>query len=104
MEDTYVRRATRAFSFIWSVFTLVVVSIAILLSVSPVPAPDYFIIAYAVITGVASAVFGFLHGVTLAAARRLDDDCRTEATEQSMDAPHCYSEYCSDDTCQNRHN
>jgi Trk-type K+ transport system membrane component len=70
--DSYVRRATKAFSFLWSFFALAVAIVAVLLGITTDPAPDFFIIIYGVISAFGGGVCGFLHGVTLTAARQLD--------------------------------
>lgn len=79
--DTYVRRTTRAFSFIWAGFALVIAVIGILLGVITEPAPDFFIILLGFATAFCGGVCGFFHGVTLSAARRLDDVPDTEIEE-----------------------
>lgn len=104
--DTYVRRTTRAFSFLWAVFALGIVVVALLLGATTDPAPDYFIVAFGIASGAAGAVCGFFHGVTLSAARRLDeahDIDAAAATQQRAEAPRCYVEHCSDSICPNRH-
>lgn len=79
--DTYVRRTTRAFSFLWASFALGVAVVGILLGVTTEPAPDFFIIAFGATSAFGGGVCGFLHGVTLSAARRLDDAPDTEIEE-----------------------
>lgn len=70
--DTYVRRATKAFALLWSFYALAVGTFAVLLGALTEPAPDFFIIVLAAVSGFGAAVCGFMHGVTLSAARRLD--------------------------------
>lgn len=70
--DTYVRRTTRAFAFLWSFYALGTVVVAVLLGAFTEPAPDFFIVAFAALSGFGGAVIGFFHGVTLSAARRFD--------------------------------
>jgi hypothetical protein len=72
LVDSYTRRTTRMFSLLWSFFALGVATVAVLLGVTTDPAPDSFIVMYGATTGLGGAVCGFLHGVTLSAARNLD--------------------------------
>jgi hypothetical protein len=81
--DSYTRRTTRAFSFIWSAFALGLVTVAILLGVTTEPAPDFFIIVFGVTSAFASGVCGFFHGVTLSAARRLDEHNLAQSDEEN---------------------
>ena len=102
--DTYVRRTTRAFSFVWSAFALCVATVGILLGAVTDPAPDYFIILLGVSSGLTGGVCGFLHGVTLSAARNLDAAHKAELAKQRESMPPCYEEYCGgDDVCPNQH-
>lgn len=101
--DTYVRRATRAFSFLWSVFILGVATVAILLGVTTDPAPDFFIVVFGVVSALSGGVCGFFHGVTLSAARNLDAAHQADVEAQRANAPRCYTEHCSDDICPDRH-
>ena len=80
--DSYARRTTKMFSLVWSFFALVVASVAVLLSAVTDPAPDYFIIVYGATTGLGGAVCGFMHGVTLSAARSLDAQRELEQSEE----------------------
>lgn len=96
--DTYTRRATRAFSFLWSFLALVIVSTGVLLGATTEPAPDFFIVAFGVLTAFGGGVCGFMHGVTLSAARNLDAAHEAKQLETVDDddelKPHCYVEYC----------
>ena len=82
--DTYVRRATRAFSFLWSFLVLVICVVATLLGALTEPTPDFFIIAFGVLTAIGGGVCGFLHGVTLSAARNLDAAALQEALDADL--------------------
>ncbi len=84
--DTYVRRATRAFTFLWSFYALGIVIVAILLGATTEPAPDFFIVTFGATCGFGGAVCGFFHGVTLSAARRLDEAQEAEHGEDSEGA------------------
>lgn len=100
--DTYARRATKAFSFLWSFLALVVTALGLLLGAVTEPAPDWFIILFGILTGCGAGITGFMHGVTLAAARNLD--AQREAEEREVaDTPRCYAEYCTGASCQYRH-
>lgn len=76
--DTYVRRTTKAFSFLWAFVALVLTTVGILLGATTEPTPDIFIIVFGVVSAFGGGVCGFLHGVTLSAARRLDDERNVE--------------------------
>lgn len=71
--DSYTRRTTKMFSLLWSFYALGIAVTAVLLGVTTEPAPDFFIIAFGAMSGFGGAVCGFMHGVTLSAARRLDE-------------------------------
>jgi hypothetical protein len=102
--DTYTRRATRAFSFLWSFLALVIVAVGVLLGAVTEPAPDFFIIAFGVLTAFGGGALGFMHGVTLSAARNLDAAHQAEVDEERVNAPRCYDEYCAGDSvCPDRH-
>ena len=100
--DSYVRRCTKAFSFLWSFLTLAVAVVGFLLGATTEPAPDIFIVVFGMFTGFGAAVIGFMHGVTLSASRNLDAKNAT-ATEEDPNALRCYDEYCTGVNCSYRH-
>lgn len=101
--DTYVKRTTRAFSFIWAFMALILGTVGILLGVITEPAPDFFIIVFGLVSAFGGGVCGFMHGVTLSAARNLDQAHDAEVARQRDDEPRCYAENCSDSICPGRH-
>jgi len=76
--ESYTRRATKAFSFLWSILTLVVVVMGVLVGAITEPMPDWFAIMFPFVTAIGAGACGFLHGVTLAAARQLDKQAQDE--------------------------
>lgn len=102
--DTYVRRTTKAFTLLWSFFALGVGVVATLIGVTTEPAPDFFIMLFGAVSGFGGAVCGFMHGVTLSAARNLDKAHSDDVAAQRVNAPRCYVEHCSDRVCPDRHN
>ena len=80
--DTYAKRATKAFSFLWAFLVLVMVAIGILLGAISEPAPDYFFTVFGTVMMFGGGVCGFLHGVTLSAARTLDARHSSELEEE----------------------
>lgn len=102
--DTYVKRATKAFSFLWAFVALVIGSVAVLLGAVTDPAPDSFFIVFGFVCAFGGGVCGFMHGVTLSSARNLDATLHAEIEKERANAPYCYSEYCAGDgVCPDRH-
>jgi hypothetical protein len=86
--DSYVRRTTKTFSFLWSFVALVLVTIGILVGAVTESTPDWFVVAFPAVSAFGAAVIGFMHGVTLSAARNLDDQTESDDTDTAMTTPY----------------
>ena len=90
--DSYTRRATRAFTAMWSFIVFGIAFMGVLVGAITEPMPDWFAIVYPIIAAFSAGVCGFFHGITLSAARRLDE-ANADDAEESSDS-YCYTEYC----------
>jgi hypothetical protein len=76
------------FSFLWSFVALTLVVSGTLVGAVTEHMPDWFAIAFPAVSAFGAAVIGFMHGITLSAARNLDEQNASDDTDTAMTTPY----------------